>query len=598
MEVARIYEDLLEDEARAEAVYKRVIDIDPQDGGLVIPAAQALGRIYAARSRNEELADALGIEVRLEQDVARRRELYERIGGLHETVLKDAQKAIAAWRARLADDEADTVALGALERLYEGTGEHRELVGVLRKREQVETAGGERRRTMTKAAETLADRIGDVPEAITAWRAVLDEFGPERPTLAALEALYEKAERWADLAETLEVDLSLAEDTESQPRPPRAARRRAAPAPERPARRARRLQKGAASSTRPAPRAARRSRPCSTSPTRGGRRPRRCGRSTRPTETPSACSGCWRSRSRRRTIRPSASTPCRPRSGRRRARSATPAAPSATRFRAWSRPPASVRCRRGSTRSSASPMPPGGGSEVSVLLPEDRRRASSTATCSRTRASASASCCRTKLGDKALAIAEYKKALDARGDDRRAMIALEELYAEAGAPSDLLAILKLRVENAESDDEKKRLLFREAELQRGPARRPGRRDRHVRGDPRRRAGARRHRRARGALPRGRALAGPHRAVRAAARRQGRHRGRSPGEHRPDRPRQHRRRAARLRRARARRSPPTPRTRGPSPSWRACSRTPATPSTGPARARCSSRSTCAAPTGPR
>src|SRR5262249_38405358 len=86
----------------------------------------------------------------------------------------------------------------------------------LRKRQEAETLGGERRRTMTKAAETLADKIGDVTEAITAWRAVLDEFGPERPTLAALEALYEKAERWGELGETLEVDLSLADDTQSR----------------------------------------------------------------------------------------------------------------------------------------------------------------------------------------------------------------------------------------------------------------------------------------------------------------------------------------------------------------------------------------------
>src|SRR5207244_13575431 len=80
-------------------------------------------------------------------------------------------------------------------------------------REQSTTDPKERRRTMGKAAETLADKIGDVPEAISGWRAVLDEFGQERPTLAALEALYEKAERWGDLEETLEVDLSLAEET-------------------------------------------------------------------------------------------------------------------------------------------------------------------------------------------------------------------------------------------------------------------------------------------------------------------------------------------------------------------------------------------------
>src|SRR5262245_34745484 len=66
---------------------------------------------------------------------------------------------------------------------------------------------------MVRAAETLANKIESVDEAIAAWRAVLDEFGPERPTLGALETLYQKAGRWADLAETLDVDLSLAEET-------------------------------------------------------------------------------------------------------------------------------------------------------------------------------------------------------------------------------------------------------------------------------------------------------------------------------------------------------------------------------------------------
>ena len=47
----------------------------------------------------------------------------------------------------------------------------------------------------------LGGPLADTAEAINAWRAVLDTFGPERSTLAALAALYEKAERYADLAD-------------------------------------------------------------------------------------------------------------------------------------------------------------------------------------------------------------------------------------------------------------------------------------------------------------------------------------------------------------------------------------------------------------
>jgi tetratricopeptide (TPR) repeat protein len=478
MEVARICEDLLEDEARAEAVYKRVIDIDQSQPSLVVPAAQALGRIYAARGRHEDLASALGVEVKLEQDPARRRELYERIGGLHETVLDDPQKAIAAWRSRLADDEADIAALGALERLYGRTAEHRELVAVLRKREQAETAGDERRRTLTKAAETLADKIGDVPEAITAWRAVLDEFGPERPTLGALEALYEKAERWSDLADTLEVDLSLAEDLESRIGlyarlgdvrrlhqsdlpgaldayrqalllDPQSARCRAALEALLDVAEARR---DAAETLRPLYEAdgdaerllkvleiqvATTEDPAERLDTlqTALRTAEGIGHDGGPSEGPPNPPGVLRAFGY--------------------ALQGLALAAGEAEVKTW----IDTVERLGEATSRWKEISELYQKIVDDILDGDvqqdvRLRVGELG--------------RTKLDDKALSIAQYKKALEAHADDRRAMIALEELYAEAQSFPELLAILKLRVDNAEGDDEKKKLLFREAELQKGP----------------------------------------------------------------------------------------------------------------------------------
>ena len=62
---------------------------------------------------------------------------------------------------------------------------------------------------------------------------------------------------------------------------------------------------------------------------------------------------------------------------------------------------------------------------------------------------------RTKLGDRDLARSYYQKALELRGDDRRALIALESLYEEGQDGPALLEILKRRVESAENDDETK-----------------------------------------------------------------------------------------------------------------------------------------------
>ncbi|MFT3775594.1 MAG: tetratricopeptide repeat protein [Minicystis sp.] len=466
MEVARICEDLLEDEARAEKVYRRVAEIDANDPALVIPAAQALGRIFAARGRHEDLAGALGLEVRLEEDAARRRDLYERIGGLYETVLEEPKKAIEAWRARLEDEPTDTAALGALERLYERTGEFRELVSVLRKREEVETSGDERRRTMTKAAETLADKIGDVPEAITAWRAVLDEFGPERPTLAALEALYEKAEQWSDLADTIEVDLSLADDTESrlglyarlgdvrrlhQSDLPGAleAYRQALlldPASDR-CRKALEALLDVADARREA---AETLRPLYEADGDAERLLRVLEIQVETTDDPGE---------RLENLQHALRTAEGPLGDAGRAfgyalRGLSLAAGEAE-VQTWIDTVERLAESTGRWKETADLYQ----SIVEQILDGDvqqnvRLRVGELA--------------RKKLGDSALSITEYKKALDARADDRRAMIALEELYAEANDSTNLLEILKLRVDNAENDGEKKELLFRQADLQKGP----------------------------------------------------------------------------------------------------------------------------------
>ncbi|RLB64957.1 MAG: hypothetical protein DRI90_03285, partial [Deltaproteobacteria bacterium] len=211
-----LYRDRLDELDRAEGTYRQVLEIDPDDPDLVIPAAQALAEIYQEESEHQKLAEVLAIHVRLVSDPEESRELYARIANLYEDLLEDDGKAIEAWKARLADDNGDVMALRALERLYERTDQWRELVGVMRSLEEVAEEGDERRRCMVKAAEVLDHELSETTEAINAWRAVLDDFGPEPEILAALSKLYEKAERWDDLAEVYDVWLSLTDELDEQ----------------------------------------------------------------------------------------------------------------------------------------------------------------------------------------------------------------------------------------------------------------------------------------------------------------------------------------------------------------------------------------------
>jgi tetratricopeptide (TPR) repeat protein len=215
-EVAKIYEDLLHDSARAEGVYREVLEIEPDDTAIALPAARSLERLYGASGKSAELAKILKVEVRLEDGVEPRRELYGRLGELCETVLDDPKGAIEAYTARLTDDPADERALVALDRLYTRTEDWRALVEILRAREKLVTDGVARRALLVRIATTLGEKLTDVSEAIQAYRAIVDDFGPERPVLSALATLYEIADRWTDLAETLEAELSLADTPEDK----------------------------------------------------------------------------------------------------------------------------------------------------------------------------------------------------------------------------------------------------------------------------------------------------------------------------------------------------------------------------------------------
>ncbi len=216
MQVAQIYEDLLGDADKAEQTYRRIMTLDENDAELVLPAARALERIYIGRGDHDKLAEVLRTQVAMEQDGDVRRDLLGRLGELCDSVLHDTEGAIQAWRSRSEESPGDEQALAALDRLYEQTERWRELVEIIERRRDIAEDGDLRRSLMTRAAGILSGKLESVPEAIDMWRAVIDEFGPEAEALTAIEKLYETAERWDELGESYEVHLDIADDDEQR----------------------------------------------------------------------------------------------------------------------------------------------------------------------------------------------------------------------------------------------------------------------------------------------------------------------------------------------------------------------------------------------
>ena len=212
MTVGEIRETILDDKERAASVYRRVIELDPNDAELVLPAAKALQRIYGQRGETALLVDVLRLELRHEHDTERRLELLERIASLCEERMGDRDAAIAAWRARLEESSEDLTSLTALDRLYSMTEQYKELASILEREAELVAAPEERKQVMVRLAVLHRDKLADPKAAIEAYRAVHQAFGPDMTTLEVLASLLTEEGRFEDLEDCYLEQLELADD--------------------------------------------------------------------------------------------------------------------------------------------------------------------------------------------------------------------------------------------------------------------------------------------------------------------------------------------------------------------------------------------------
>ncbi len=209
MQVANVQEHGLNDVAAAERCYREIVELDPIDASTALPAAQQLERIYVGGGQHKQLAEVLHIQEKLEDSDDRRRRLRLRLGELCRDVLGDIQGAIASYRSCVVDKADDDVALEALDGLYERTEAWTDLASVLEQRQSLATSEGERRALGIRRAQLVAERLNDLDMAVHVWQRLMQELGPDRQSLTALEGLHQRQKAWPELADTLESHLEV-----------------------------------------------------------------------------------------------------------------------------------------------------------------------------------------------------------------------------------------------------------------------------------------------------------------------------------------------------------------------------------------------------
>ncbi len=211
-DLAAIYDERLIDPVKAERTFRRLLTEAEGDRDTTLSAAVALERLYRALQNPRGLVDALRLRAKHESDPTLQTSLLAQAAEILEDEVGDLAGAVDAQRGRLDLDAGDLDALRSLARLYERSGQWEELVKVLRRQAALVDDGESQKRLLVQAASVLEEKLAAVPEAIALYEDVLTSFGPDRAIHAALARLLEVSDQWPGLLAVVERDLAIVED--------------------------------------------------------------------------------------------------------------------------------------------------------------------------------------------------------------------------------------------------------------------------------------------------------------------------------------------------------------------------------------------------
>jgi len=213
---AHHHEAVLGDSAGAVPYFEKLLSLEPDDDA----AFQRLKQILTGAERWRELEELYDKEIQRLDDDSRRVEMLAEVALLAEEIMGDAERAVTYHRRILELDPVLSLSLEALDRLYTRLGKSQELVDLLDKR--VEFSVGSEQGAFLVRIGQLALGLHDPERSITAIERVLVEDptsyeardvaeellkvgGVRMRAARALESVYEARDEIRDLVRVLGV---------------------------------------------------------------------------------------------------------------------------------------------------------------------------------------------------------------------------------------------------------------------------------------------------------------------------------------------------------------------------------------------------------
>ncbi|MCB9591319.1 MAG: tetratricopeptide repeat protein [Sandaracinaceae bacterium] len=210
---ARIYELELGDIERAVASYLFVLKSHPTEREVL----ENLDRIYSEHGAHEALAETLKKRVTAGEDELERVELSFRLGQVLENDLGRIDEAVTVYTGLLGSlDPEHEPSIKALQNIYTEKQDWTSLFATFQREMEVVMGDSARSDVTAKMAHVSAFYLGQPDKAIELWKEVLDMRGEDPEALNALGNIYAHLERWGELVEILDREVTVAESDESR----------------------------------------------------------------------------------------------------------------------------------------------------------------------------------------------------------------------------------------------------------------------------------------------------------------------------------------------------------------------------------------------
>jgi tetratricopeptide (TPR) repeat protein len=210
MEIAEIWEYMLEEPAAAFDAYQAVLAVDPSDRS----AVAQVQRLAQALDRKAEVTEVLEDCFRRCETEADKEWIARSLARWARGDLDKPEEAVLWFEQVLEFVPGDLEALDILASVFRETENHPKLVQILRARAQVESDTEKRRELLLELGSVLQDFLDREEDAAEVYNEILELNPLDSVALANLDELLGRLGRFAELAEVLERKASIAEEPE------------------------------------------------------------------------------------------------------------------------------------------------------------------------------------------------------------------------------------------------------------------------------------------------------------------------------------------------------------------------------------------------